>query len=207
MTAHHALVPVSDHSFGVFDDYEIPIDTADWSTGLIVTMDTGATIYTGVDRGIVRVSVELRGTAPADIDTEAWDDIVEASINAPHGRLRVHLLEYGPDRTAPDLPLLSTTGPGTYRMRAHARGRDDHFDAVWMQPSEDYLLTLWPAPPQPSLIIRATDRCGYGLRLASLSTPAKDPARQPPGHQELQARNAELRATLLQSSPEQPPAS
>ena len=205
MTEHHALVPVSDHTFGLFDDYQIPIDTADWSNGLIVTMDIGASIYTGIDRGTVRVTVDLRTTAPADIDTGPWDDIVEASIHAPHGNLRVHLLEYGPHSSAPDLPLLSTAGAGTYRLRAHTRGRDEQFDAVSTEPGEDYLLSIWPAAAQPDLIIRATDRCGYGLRLSSLTTPIKDPHRQPPGHQELQTRNAELRAALLPQAPDQPP--
>jgi hypothetical protein len=40
-------VHVADHSFGVFDRYEIPIETADWATGLVVEMSSGAMIYTG----------------------------------------------------------------------------------------------------------------------------------------------------------------
>lgn len=173
-------VHVADHSFGVFDQYEIPIETADWSTGLVVEMSSGAMIYTGIDRGAVRVTTDVRSTAPEQIDPGPWDDVVEASVHAPHGELRIHRLEYGPLDQPPPLPLLSQRGPGSYRLRAHVRGRDLHYDTVQTDPTEDYLLTIWPADPAPSLIIRATDRCGYGLRLANLATPKHTPAPAPP---------------------------
>jgi hypothetical protein len=96
-------------------------------------------------------------------------------VHSPHGELRIHCLEYGPLDQPPPLPLLSPHGPGSYRLRAHARGRDLRYDAVQNDPTEDYLLTIWPVDPAPHLIIRATDRCGYGLRLANLTTP-KGPA-------------------------------
>jgi hypothetical protein len=57
-----APVHVSEHSFGVFDQYEIPIETADWSTGLVVEMSVGAMIYTGINRGYVHVIVDARAT-------------------------------------------------------------------------------------------------------------------------------------------------
>ena len=197
------LVPVTDHSFGVFDKFEIPIATASWGTGLIVEMAVGAMIYTGIDRGPVRVTVDIRDAAPSDVDREPWDDIVEASLTAPHGQLRIQPLEYVPQADPSfSVPLLSFAGPGTYRLRAHTRGRDTAYDTVQTEPCEDYLLTIWPAPPQPSLIIRATDKCGYGVRLADLTTPKRTLERQPPGYQAQQQRNAELDAALLQSRPD-----
>ncbi|XVV10824.1 hypothetical protein ACQP2X_39190 [Actinoplanes sp. CA-131856] len=202
---YDAVVAVSDHNLGIFDDFQIPITTADWSTGLAVAMSVGAMIYTGIDRGRVHVTVDLLDTAPEPVDTGSWDDIVEISITAPHGRLQVHQLEYGPTDDVPNLPVLSQHGPGVYRLRAHARNRDEHYDAVWDEPTEQYLLTLWPAPAQPNLIIRATDQCGYGLRLAALQTTVPDPTRRPPGEQEQRERDALQKAALLQTARQRPP--
>jgi hypothetical protein len=186
-----ATVYATDHAFGLFDESGLPIETADWSTGLVVQMSTGAMIYTGVDRGYVEVTVDPRATAPDDVDDGPWDDIVEASVRAPHGELIVHQLQYGPHDEPPPLPPLSHHGPGDYRLRAHARGRDLHYDKVYDESGEQYLLTVWPAEPQPALIIRATDRCGYGLRLANLHTPrpaiTPTPSRQAQRDQQRQA--------------------
>jgi hypothetical protein len=191
-------VHVADHSFGLFDQHEIPVHTADWSNGLIVTMSSGAMIYTGIDRGHVRVTTDVRSTAPDAIDTGPWDDIIEASLIAPHGQLGVECLEYRPEQGAPNLPLLSSRGPGSYRLRAHVRGRDLHYDAVQNEPTEDYLLQIWPAEPSPQLIIRATDRCGYGLRLSDTQRPRSAPTPQPPPEQLARDKNrAKLRQAIL----------
>lgn len=197
MTRTSAAVHVSDHSFGIFDHYEIPIETGDWSNGLIVTMASGAMIYTGIDRGYVNVTVELRTAAPEDVDPGSWDDIVEASINSPHGHLCVELLEYAADDVGPELPLLSPQGPGSYRMRAHVRGRDRFYDQVQNEPAEDYLLIVWPADPAPPLIIRATDTCGYGLRLGSTQQAQVPPPPESPERIAEQQVRAQLRQYLL----------
>jgi hypothetical protein len=197
MTRTSATVHVSDHSFGIFDHYEIPIETGDWSNGLIVTMASGAMIYTGIDRGYVNVTVELRTAAPEEIDPGSWDDIVEASITSPHGHLCVELLEYAADDVGPELPLLSPQGPGSYRLRAHARGRDRYYDQVQNEPAEDYLLIVWPADPAPPLIIRATDTCGYGLRLGSIQQSQVPPPPESPERIAEQQVRAQLRQHLL----------
>jgi hypothetical protein len=182
-------VHVADHLFGVVDRGDIAIETADWSTGLIVELASGALIHTGIDRGYVRVTTDVRPTAPEQIDPGPWDDIVEATVHASHGELRIHRLEYGAFDEPPPLPLLSPNGPGSYRLRAHTRGRDLHYDEVQYDPGEDYLLTIWPAEPASHLIIRATDRCGYSLRLSSLTQP-KTPTPGPTPEQLAQQHNA-----------------
>lgn len=169
-------VYASDHLFGVFDDYAIPAESANWSNGLVVTMSSGALVYCGINRGPVRVVVQLLRSAPRRVDTGPWDDIVEASVHAPNGNLRVHQLEYDATESAPPLPLISHKGPGSYRLRVHVRGRDLHYDDVQDDPCEDYLLVAWPARPAPDLIIRATDNTGYELRDGSLEQP--DPGRK-----------------------------
>lgn len=201
MTDRWTRVRVGDHSFGVLDRGEIPIETADYSNGLVVTMAAGATIYTGIDTGTVRVRAVAQTAPPAqdEPDTPPWEEIVEASLYAPYGQLRIDSPDQGP---VPDLPLLSPAGPGWYRIRAHARGRDTAFDAVRTEPVEDYLLYVWPADPAPPTVINATDRCGQGLRAAAATqgsttaSPSEAPDR---AHQD------QLRDSLLRRTDKQPP--
>lgn len=177
MLTASAEVRVSDHSFGLFDRFEIPIETANWSTGLIVEMASGAMIYTGIDRGRVHVTAHILSAAPDLAGLTLWDEVAEATVHAPHGELFLQQLEYGPAEALPPFPPLSSAGPGSYRLRARARGRDRHFDKVRDDSGEEYLLEIWPAPPLRSLVIRATDQCGYGLRLADLTVPHRRPDR------------------------------
>ena len=155
-------------------------------------MHNCALICTGIDRGPVTVTAEARNTAPDLTTIHDWDDVAEISLTAPTGRLAVHPLLYLPGETPPELPVLSPNGPGTYRIRIHARGRDEHYDQVADTPTEEYHLTCWPAPPTGPLIIRATDHCGYSMRLSALTTPPTTPTPAPP------ADNPE-RASLLQN--------
>ena len=173
-----ATVRTEDHSFIVGDGDDMPIATADFSTGLAGAMHNCAMICTGIDRGPVTVTAEALDAAPGLDSVDQWDDVAEISLTAPVGRLAVHQLLYLPGEAPPDLPILSPGGPGTYRLRIHTRGRDAHYDQVVDTPSEEYHLIAWPATPTGPLIIRATDRCGYGMRLAALTTPPAPP--QPP---------------------------
>jgi hypothetical protein len=175
-------VRTEDHSFIVGDGDDMPIATADFSTGLAGAMHNCALICTGADRGPVTVTAEALDTAPDLAGVDDWDDVAEISLTAPVGRLAVHQLLYLPGETPPDLPVLSPAGPGTYRLRIHTRGRDAHHDQVVDTPTEEYHLVCWPAPPTGALIIRATDRCGYGLRLAALTTPPAPPTPSSPVH-------------------------
>ncbi len=64
----------------------------------------------------------------------------------------------------PDLPVLTPAGPGSYRVRVHARGRDTAPDGVAEEPLEDYLLTVWPAPPRSDTVYKQTDEYGATWR-------------------------------------------
>ncbi|MEU2726066.1 hypothetical protein [Streptomyces smyrnaeus] len=64
----------------------------------------------------------------------------------------------------PDLPVLAPAGPGSYRVRVHARGRDIAPDGVAEEPVEDYLLIVWPAPPEPDTVHKQTDNFGAEWR-------------------------------------------
>ncbi|MFD0336359.1 hypothetical protein ACFQZ0_30225 [Streptomyces erythrogriseus] len=110
------------------------------------------------------------------MDADAWDEIIDHSVETATGALRVTSVM----TDAPDLPLLTPQGPGTYRVRVHARGRDIVPDGVADDPAEDYLLIVWPAEPQPDEIHKQTDRYGAELR-AQPSRPAPPPS---PGNAE-----------------------
>jgi hypothetical protein len=194
MTAS-ARVRVTDHSFGIFDGDQLPIETADWSNGLIVLMSAGATIYTGIHTGHVHVTAEALAQAPGHVDDQPWDDIIEASVAAPAGDLRIQSLEYG---TVAGLPPLSPHGPGSYRVRAHVRGRDEFYDSIQNEPTEFYLLLAWPAGPAPAAILRASDRTGAELRGSQAQqTSQPNPATDP--HLDTEHR-ARLRTAILGDS-------
>ncbi|UQS22837.1 hypothetical protein L1857_08405 [Amycolatopsis thermalba] len=167
-----ASVYVQDHSFVLGDaDAETPFEAMDYSTGVAGVMQSAALLYAGVDRGYVTVSVDAAEARPA-LETPQqwtalaeWDDVAEISLEIPNGELRVDQLEYRPGETRIELPVLSAAGPGSYRVRIHASGRDRHFDQAVDDSGESFHLVVWPQPPAPPLIIKATSACGYGLRL------------------------------------------
>lgn len=119
----------------------------------------------------MNVSVQVRRHPPAQVDADAWDEIIDHSVETATGALRVTSVM----TDAPDLPLLTPQGPGTYRVRVHARGRDSTPDGVADDPVEDYLLIVWPAESQPDEIHKQTDRYGAELR-AQPSRPAPPPS-------------------------------
>jgi hypothetical protein len=173
-----ASVYVQDHSFLVGDvGAATPFEAMDYSTGLAGVMESAALMAAGVDRGTVTVSVDALASRPT-LETPQqwallaeWDDVAEVSLYVPNGDLRVDRLEYGPGVSRVDLPSLSPFGPGHYRMRIHARGRDRHHDKVVDDSGESFSLLAWPQPPAPPLIIKATSTCGYGLRLNEMTKP------------------------------------
>ncbi|MFJ4836343.1 hypothetical protein ACIP79_41600 [Streptomyces sp. NPDC088747] len=151
-TAHHVYVP--EGSFGVLDAGEIPVETADWSNGLAVPMSHGVLVVTGIHTGTIRVAaVSVTGPPPGPAD-DIWEEIVEASVHAPAGRLQVESLEQG---RVEGLAPLSPAGPGWYRLRVHARGRNILRDKVSIEPVEDYLLLAWPALQADTDVVRTSD--------------------------------------------------
>ncbi|MQS38006.1 hypothetical protein [Streptomyces katsurahamanus] len=143
MISDWVTVRVDDLSFGVLDYGDIPIETADWTNGLVAVMSDGAVICTGIHTGNVLVRVALHPFAPSDAG-DGWEETAEVSVHSRRGLLRVESYE---DGAVEDLPLLSTAGPGWYRLRVHARGRSINPDGVQDTPVEHYLLAIWPAPP------------------------------------------------------------
>jgi hypothetical protein len=171
-------VYIQDHSFLLTDSgADMPFDTMDYCTGLGGVMTSAMMVYAGIDSGTVTVTATTTDRPPA-LDTgeqwdqiAGWDDIADLSLHVPNGQLTVERLAYGPFDDRPDLPVLSPHRPGHYRIRLHASGRDRHYDQTHDDSGERFHIVTWPAPPQPPLIIKATSRCGYGLRLNTHETP------------------------------------
>jgi hypothetical protein len=155
-----ATMPVQRHTFLLADRAtcgpRIPLDR---SNGLIDPQPGLAVIFTGILGGNVRLAVEAHAAAP-EVDTTEWDEVVDATMEAPTGTVQVR----GVDEDPPDhLPVLTPAGPGSYRVRVHARGRDTAVDEVERQPVEDYLIAVWPESPAPVTVHKQTD--GYGALL------------------------------------------
>lgn len=172
-----AKLVAMDHTFALADGPDFPIESANWSTGIGAQMSAGCMIYTGVNKGIVNIEAAALESA-LDIwqphswsEAMLWDDVVEISVNAPEGNLSIHQQSYGPFDLPPDLPNMSPLGPGTYRLRIYARGRDENFDKDVEESTEHYRLVSWPAAFLPAVIVRATTRCGYSMRVGELNPP------------------------------------
>ncbi|MFP8886804.1 hypothetical protein [Streptomyces mangrovi] len=169
MTDSWTAVHVSHQQFYLLDaglgDTGFGAEETDYSNGLIVVMPRGAKIHTGIYAGNVRVQARPLPGPPEQLDPGPWEEIVEASVYSATGRLAVEIPF--PD-TYPDtylqLPELAEAGPGWYRLRAYARGRDTALKDVREDPVEDYLLLCWPAEQAPTRMIRTTDHCGQQLR-------------------------------------------
>jgi len=139
-----------------------PVPT-DFSNGLVSVEATGAVVFTGIKSGAVNVTAEAHEREPG-ADVEAWDDVIEFTLTSTAGWLRV-LEEVPGDQFK--LPNLSPHGPGAYRLRCHARGRDTAYDGSAIEPVEDYLIQAWPSPPAPGTVIKQTDVCGANIRLSA----------------------------------------
>ncbi|MER6039015.1 hypothetical protein ABT133_34790 [Streptomyces sp. NPDC001835] len=155
------LVPVQYHQFQINDeDGPAGPDLPRTHNGLVEVQDGIATVHTGIHTGDVDVTVTLHTGAP-DPGGAEWDEIVEVSLQSLSGELMVRGLM---DDLDEELPVLSFDGPGDYRLRIHARGRDTATDLAPDEVTEWYLVQAWPAPPHDARVLRQTDSYGASVR-------------------------------------------
>lgn len=157
----HQLVPVQYHQFDISDEDGPTGPDIDRShNGLVRVTDGIVTVMTGIHTGDVDVTVTLHDTPPAP-DAGGWQDIVEISAHSVSGDLRVRGIM---DDLDEELPVLAFNGPGDYRLRVHARGRDTAVDLAPDEVTEWYLIQAWPASAEPVTVRRQSDNYGASAR-------------------------------------------
>lgn len=134
------------------------------SNGLVGANSNGAVVLTGINTGYVNVTVELLDTAPGSVDLDDWDEVVEVSVDSEDGELIAHGMAEDPP---PEFPELAHAGPGLYRLRVHARGRDTAAHSYAEEPVEDYKIRVWPAPEAPETVYKQSDARGAEIRQAT----------------------------------------
>ncbi|MEU4675253.1 hypothetical protein AB0F91_46800 [Amycolatopsis sp. NPDC023774] len=136
--------------------------------GLVGSDFNGALILTGITDGPVTVTVQLLDTAPDSVELDDSDEVAEVSVESEDGELIAHDLAADPP---PEFPNLAHAGPGTYRLRVHARGRDIAPHLNIQEPVENYLLSVWPAPEAPDVVYKQSDERGQEYRAARRPRP------------------------------------
>ncbi|WP_130177986.1 hypothetical protein [Cryobacterium sp. SO1] len=71
----------------------------------------------------------------------------------------------------PDWPRLDGFGPGTYRIRVHARGRDIADDAAVLEATEEYMIVTWLENESPASLIALASRVGKSWIVAAEARP------------------------------------
>jgi hypothetical protein len=139
-----------------------------FDNGLVTVQPGIAVVSTGIHTGNVAVTVQIRdqaAPAPTPAEQEEWEEIVEVTLNAFYaGEVAV----CGLMSHLPDLPELTPGGPGRYRFRIHARGRDTNVDGTATESVEDYQIMSWPTRlDDPEIIYRQTDSYGASHRASA----------------------------------------
>jgi hypothetical protein len=122
------------------------------------------TILTGTKYGPVRLTVEIHDEpVSAEGVEDLWSEVVEVGFRADSGE--VEFRTWGGERIS-SLELLP---PGWWRLRAHARGRDEAHDRSWdpyltEEPAEEHLIQFWPGPDYGDLLVVTRDQFGRDLR-------------------------------------------
>lgn len=151
------------HQFWLASNYQLPTPDSSKTNGLVDGLPGAAIIHTGISSGPVNVMIE-KTPEPKPVETAGWDEVVDVSIEIGNDGLRVSALM---DDVPDSLSMLTLPSAGTYRIRVHARGRDTNTDLAVLEPCEDYLIQVWPAPLEPETVHKQTDRCGANIRLSA----------------------------------------
>ncbi|MCQ9129821.1 hypothetical protein [Streptomyces hilarionis] len=155
------LVPVQYHQFAISDeDGPTGPRLEAEHNGLVQVTDGVLTVLTGIHTGCVDVVVTLHESEPA-ADDDDWQECVEVSAHSASGDLMVRGLM---DDLDDELPVLSFAGPGDYRLRVHAKGRDTAFDLAPDEVTEWYLVQVWAAPTGPPTVLGRSDAYGAAVR-------------------------------------------
>jgi hypothetical protein len=158
-------VYVSEAQFWLCDaGTESTPEVAQHTNGILDRQAPGAArVHTGANTGDVLVTVDTRDNPPPAPELDSWEEIVEISLEVPAGELRIYEID---DNSLGGLPVMTPSGPGSYRIRISARGRDIDYDGVAEDLNEQYHIITWLAPAEPEIIYKTTDECGASFRHA-----------------------------------------
>jgi hypothetical protein len=160
-TSYHQLLVVGHDQSGDWHGYP-------YSNGLISWTRDHAIIHLGIHTGVVWVSVEILDRSPGRPDTPQWDEVVEIPFEATRSDLRIQALI---GEGGEELPLLTGEGPGHYRIRVHARGRDTCYDGVAFHPFEEYFVQVWPGDDDREILHNVSDVVGANARFGPEERP------------------------------------
>jgi hypothetical protein len=161
-------VEVQDHFYWICESGTFPttVDLTGSGTGLINVQDGTAAVITGTGMGPVDVRTESLHNRPEEL-ASGWDEVAEASLASSGQPLVIVNFDGFICATLP------VDGPGSYRLRVHARGRDaanEHVTSL-VEPLEEHLLQLWPAPEQETQLLETRDQ--FGAVFGRVSGPAQ----------------------------------
>ncbi len=153
MAEPSAVVWVDFHIFTVGEEVLEDEPLQERPTPLCVVFEprtSTTSVSTGVAVGEVAVRSEALDESPGEAPLD-WEDVAEVSLTVRRGPLMA--TGWNP---RPPGERLDGHGPGSYRVRVHARGRDVNYDGTATVPSEEYLVQAWPQAPAPPTTLRAT---------------------------------------------------
>lgn len=100
---------------------------------------------------VVPVEIIIAEAPPRD-EVEGWDQVVEASLDVPSGRMVVaECTEYRPNAARIDVR------PGTYAVRVYYGGLST-VDEHGMEGQDRYRLVFWPDEPRERRVLKAYPR-------------------------------------------------
>lgn len=133
------------HQFFLTPELLWPGRSSAVSNGVATGDENGfVVVRTGIHTGGVHVNVQALGGEPS-LALADWEDIGETSVRVGDAGTLMVTSEDASNAVA--FPNLSVAGPGTYRVRVHARGRTIDYDGSMARSREHYLIQVWPAPP------------------------------------------------------------
>ncbi|WP_124341823.1 hypothetical protein [Cellulomonas algicola] len=143
------------HQFTVVADDawsdEVPLQPSPGPLALLFEpRTTRAAVLTGIATGPVKVTVAALTSPPIAVD-DTWEDVAEVSLEVANS---LEVSGWGGTEGAA-LGRLNAAGPGSYRVRVHANGRDRSSDLAVGEPVEQYLIVAWPAPAEPPRSLRS----------------------------------------------------
>jgi hypothetical protein len=165
MVRHRGTVWAEFHQFSLVAGDSVIAWDGTPTDELMVALPGGAVVVCGIHTGLLKVEFETHAAPPAP--TAGWDQATEVDISVPGGEL--HLQGWGASTVSH--VNLAGDGPGTYRVRCSARGRDiDQEDSV-AEEVEHYRFDVWRVGPaaQPGGAADRAEKEGDADRRAELA--------------------------------------